>query len=412
MLELSNGVPRKLWATVRSHELGAGTWTAALRFESAVPGNASIEIPFRVEVQPVSLPARQVFRQCNWLYLAGYPEGPLREAVMRDALEHGMNVFVIPGVDAHVDAQGRVVSIVGGAHDVLVKRLIDRAFFLVTGPVSLRWPQGAAPDKQVLEFAWCNALNAYADHMVSIGCGFDSFAIYLQDEPGLLGDDAGFRSWVAQVKQFKRIAPRLQLYANPAGGARFRLLQEAKGLIDVWTPDLHLVREEPDTLPGFFKQARHYWHYEAPGDQRTLDPLGFYRMKPWVAFQQGMTGGGFWVYSDAKLSETPPGGGSEYGTVYVTERGPVPTIRWEATREGIQDFELLTQLRDTTKHASPALRRKALTALREAVAFGTGGQECVTDISRHVRPYTPNYRTWMDWRDRLIALQRSLEAAR
>lgn len=412
VLELSNGIPRKLWATVRSHELGAGTWTAALRIEAAGTGNASIEVPFRVEVQPVSLPERQVFRQCNWLYLAGYPEGPVREAITRDALEHGMNVFVIPGVEAHVDEQGRVVSIEGGTHDILVQRLTGRAFFLVTGPVSLRWPQGAAPDTQLRERAWANALNVYADHMASLGCGFDSFAIYLQDEPGLLGDDAGFRSWVVQVKRFKRDEPRLQLYANPAGGARFHLLQEVKGLVDVWAPDLHLVREEPDTMPRFFAQARHYWHYEAPGDQRTLDPLGFYRMKPWVAFQQGMTGGGFWVYSDAKLSETPPGGGSEYGTVYVTERGPLPTIRWEATREGIQDFELLTQLRDTAQRASPALRKRALAALGEAVAFVTAGQERVTDISRHVRPYTPDYVRWMHWRDRLIALQRSLEPAR
>ena len=120
-----------------------------------------------------------------------------------------------------------------------------------------------------------------------MGCNYDDYAIYLQDEPGLLGRDAGFESWVDLVKQHKAADPQMQLYANPAGGARAELLQPVQDLIDVWAPDLHLVREQPEALKQLFQRAKHYWHYQAPGDQRKLDPLGFYRMKPWVAFQQG-----------------------------------------------------------------------------------------------------------------------------
>ncbi len=205
--------------------------------------------------------------------------------------------------------------------------------------------------------------------MQSLGCGYEDFAIYLQDEPGLMGRDANFEAFVARVKQFKAAEPRIQLYANPAGGARADLLRPLQDLIDVWAPDLHLVREQPEELGRIFKHGKQYWHYEAPGDQRLLDPLGFYRVKPWVAFQMGMTGGGYWVYSSAEFWFSQPGAGSEYGSVYPTDRGPVTTKRWEASREGIQDFELLWLLRQDRRtlaasaaagSAGPARRRRPL----------------------------------------------------
>jgi hypothetical protein len=210
------------------------------------------------------------------------------------------------------------------------------------------------------------------------------------------------------VKQFKAAEPRMQLYANPAGGARADLLRPLQSLIDVWAPDLHLVREQPEELKQIFQQGKQYWHYEAPGDQRTLDPLGFYRLKPWVAFQMGMTGGGYWVYSSADYWFADSRRGTEYGSVYPTDRGPVTTKRWEASREGIEDFELLWLLRKTAEQSPPAARQRALTLLDAAVKFVTRGQEKVTDISRHVRPYTPDYEKWMQYRLELIRMQEQL----
>jgi hypothetical protein len=202
----------------------------------------------------------------------------------------------------------------------------------------------------------------------------------------------------------------MQLYANPAGGARAELLRPLQDLIDVWAPDLHLVREQPAELTELFQHARHYWHYEAPGDQRYLNPLGFYRMKPWVAFQMGMTGGGYWVYSSSDFWQTEPGSSNEYGTVYTTDHGPVTTKRWEASRDGIEDFELLYLVRRTAKTAASPLREQALSLLEEAVQFVTSGQDRVTDISRHVRSYTPDYRRWMSYRRQLIQMQIHLAA--
>lgn len=404
-IRLEAGETRKVWLTFRSKSLAAGNWRATLKLGEPGALEAPQEIPVSVEISPVRLPDRFTYRECNWLYLHGIADEAVREATMRDALEHGMNVFVIPGVSIQVDEHGKLGPANTDLHDKLVRALGSNIFFLVSGPVSVHWPAAAKPDVALQEKAFADSLRWYGEHMKSLGCGYDSFAIYLQDEPGLMGRDAGFDAYVEQVKRFKAAEPRIQLYANPAGGARAELLRPLQDLIDVWQPDLHLVREQPEALGEIFRRGKHYWHYEAPGDQRYLDPLGFYRVKPWVAFQMGMTGGGYWVYSSADYWFAEPGGGSEYGSVYPTDKDPVTTKRWEASRDGIEDFELLNLVRNSAGRADGPLRQEASKLVAEAVRFVTHGQENVTDISRHVRPYTPDFSRWMDLRRQLIAMQ-------
>jgi outer membrane protein assembly factor BamB len=404
-VKLAPGETRKLWLTFRSQVMAAGTHRATLKIGDLAGPESPAEVSVTVEVSPVRLPERFTYRECNWLYLNSISDEALQDATMKDALEHGMNVFVIPSVSVPVDEQGNLGAANTEAPDKLVRKLRGRAFFLISGPVSVQWPAAAKPDAELRDRTFARALHWYADHMRSLGCDYDDYAIYLQDEPGLLGHDAGFDSFVALVKQFKAADSRMQLYANPAGGARVELLRPIQDLIDVWAPDLHLVREQPEELKNIFQRAKHYWHYEAPGDQRELDPLGFYRVKPWVAFQQGMTGGGYWVYSSSEFWSDNPAGGTEYGSVYPTDKGPVTTKRWEASREGIQDFELLWLVRKTAETSASPARKPALVLVDEAVNFVTQGQGTVTDISRHVRPYTPDYQKWMDYRRQLIQLQ-------
>lgn len=407
-VRLEGGETRKVWLTFHSRSLSPGTWRAVLKVGNIASPELPVEILLTIQVQPVRLPDRFTYRECNWLYLHGIPDEALREATMRDALEHGMNVFVIPGVSVQVDEQGKLGQASTAAHDDLVRKLGSNIFYLVSGPVSVQWPAQFKPDAQQQEKAFADALRWYGEHMQSLGVSYADFAIYLQDEPGLLGRDAGFEAFVATVKRFKAAEPRIQLYANPAGGARADLLRPLQDLIDVWAPDLHLVREQPEALTEIFRHGKQYWHYEAPGDQRYLDPLGFYRMKPWVAFQMGMTGGGYWVYSSANYWFAEPGGGSEYGAVYPTDKGPVTTKRWEASRDGIEDFELLWLLRKTAEGSTSPKKPEALRLIDDAVRFVTRGQENVTDISRHVRPYTPDYERWMDYRKLLIRMQMQL----
>lgn len=380
VVTLEPGETRKLWAIVNSRELAAGVHAAVIRAGDMHSLAKPVEVALRVEVSRARLPEKRTYQQCNWLYVASIVDAAQREATIVDALEHGMTVFPIPALTFPL--AGTPDS---ALHDAIIARLKGKATFLVSGSVG-----GPLAEKD-----YAAAVRKYSEHMLALGLRFDEWAFYYMDEPGLMGKDAAFEKYVRDITRLKEADPRVRIYANPAGGAKPEMLAPLTKLVDIWQPDLHLVREQPEAYARVFSQGV-YWHYEAPADQRNLDSLGYYRMKPWVAFQMGMTGGGYWVYSYSPFWFFDAAMGTEYGTVYQTPQGPVTTKRWEASRDGAEDFELLWQVRSVGDAA-------ALKLVDEAVAFVTAGQEGVSDISRQVAPIAPDYDRWMRYRAELIA---------
>ena len=95
-MRLEAGETRKLWLTFRSQALPPGSWRAVLKAGDIAAPDSPAQIPVNLEVYPVRLPERFTYHECNWLYLNGIRDEAVREATLRDALEHGMNVFCIP----------------------------------------------------------------------------------------------------------------------------------------------------------------------------------------------------------------------------------------------------------------------------------------------------------------------------
>ncbi len=408
-LRLNPHETRKVWLIFHSRSLAAGAHRAMLRVGDLLSFNPTVEVPIDVKVYPVRLPDHQVYHEHNWISLAGIRDPRLRNAVMKDALAHGVNVFDIPAVTVEVDSTGKITGAKTKMHDSLIHELRGKAFLLIDGSVGLRWPAAFKPGRQLKEKTYAEALRWYARHMQSLGVSTKDYAFYIQDEPGLFGLDENFKRFVENVRRIKAADPQVQVYANPTGGANPNVLKPLVNLIDVWQPFMELVWQQPAKFGQIFKRRSQYWNYEAPADQRVLNPLGFYRMKPWVAFRMGMNGGGYWVYSYSdywfryrSISD------DEYGTVYPTAEGPVTTKRWEASRDGIQDFDLLWMIRQTAQRSSSPLGKQALRLIDQAVAFVTKGQQKANDISRHLHPYTPNYQEWMEYRTRLIEMQERL----
>jgi len=335
------------------------------------------------------------------LYLANIKDPTLLDATIRDAVDHGTNVFNIPAATVAVSCAGSVKGGDMAASERLIRKL-PGAFFLIDGSVNLSWPPACQPSPDVAASAYRDALHWQADHLKSLDVSSRDYALYIQDEPGLSGDGPLYQQYVEAVRRAKAADPEVQIFTNPAGGAWPEVLAPLDGLVDIWCPDLHLFRQYPQQLGALFGKASQFWHYEAPSDQRQLDPLGFYRMKPWIAFQLGMNGGGYWVYSQTDYWMPDPARGTEYGVVYPGPAGPVTSKRWEASRDGIEDFELLSMLRDRAQHAASPANQRTLDLIKEAVGFVTRGQDEASDIGRQFHTYAPDYEQWMEYRERLI----------
>jgi hypothetical protein len=188
------------------------------------------------------------------------------------------------------------------------------------------------------------------EHLKQIGIGYDKFAMYPFDER--LSDE--FYE-VAQL--IKKTDPNIRIYANrlfknPSDFMRF------KDLVDIWAPaEIHCV-QYPASLKKLKDSGKPVWTYGAKGPGKTNHPYHYYRLMPWRAFKRGLTGAGFWVYS--YTDKNPPKNswndtlkaGGYYGVVYSYYGSPVdthgekvvPSRRWEAWREGIEDYEYLYKL--------------------------------------------------------------------
>jgi len=400
-LTLRPGESHKLWLTFSSRTLDAGKHNFALQFTDA-EHNVDFSEPIVMNVLPISIPANHVFRHVNWLYLAGIGDPALFDKTLDDALEHDTNVFNVPQCTVHVDADGSIVSADTEPHDRIVKRLCGVAEMLIDGSIGVAWPNGVHPTPEQSEKAYAGAIRWYADHMRELGCAYSDYALYLADEPGITGADSRFLNFARGIHRVKLADPHMRIFCNPAGGANADVLAPIVKDVDIWCPDLHLVKANPPALQAIFHQGGEYWHYEAPGDQRSIDPLGFYRMQPWVAYRYGMTGGGYWVYSQTTGFAADPGREGEYGAVYPTKAGPIPSKRWEATREGIQDYELLCMLRDATRNMPAAQAIHAMKLIAHAVADITKGQELVTDVTMQANPLPVDYDMWMKYRREIV----------
>ena len=119
------------------------------------------------------------------------------------------------------------------------------------------------------------------------------------------------------------------------------------------------------------------WTYECLEPMKAQEPYSYYRLLPWRAFQRNQSGAGFWIYYYGlgfKPGEVPwddtlrPLGfsGVVYGTkqdeALVNKESIVPSRRWEAWREGVEDYQYLYEL----QKAIDKIKNKDSKAAKEA----------------------------------------------
>jgi len=191
-------------------------------------------------------------------------------------------------------------------------------------------------------------LPALEAHLAQRGW-LDLYFQHLADEP-VAGNVA---SWNRLSAAVRRYAPRLRtIDAN--------MCHEATNL-DIWVPQLGDWHQNADFYRSRVEAGDELWFYTC------LAPTGTYanrfidyhlvktRLLHWLNFHYGSTGFLHWGYNywagqppfvDVEPVHShrmclPPG---DNAIVYPGEGGPLDSIRFEALRDGIEDYELLRRL--------------------------------------------------------------------
>jgi hypothetical protein len=173
---------------------------------------------------------------------------------------------------------------------------------------------------------------------------------HLADEP-TPGNAASYRAIAALVRKY---APDLRIIEACH-------TKDLTGAIDIWVPQLNFLHHDYAHYRERQQAGDEVWFYTCVFPQgeyanRFIEqPLMKTRLLHWINYRYGITGYLHWGYNqwtaeDPFTKTTPPHGGPPYlpagdaWIVYPGKEGPLDSIRFEAMRDGIVDYELLSLL--------------------------------------------------------------------
>ncbi len=139
-----------------------------------------------------------------------------------------------------------------------------------------------------------------------------------------------------------------------------------------------------DATKRLFSQAHgtQWWTYANPPlyMPSKASPYHYYRLPVWRTWREGMTGFSIWTFKGGRWNNT--GKGPNWGMVYQSDTDDcppqvsrqelvVPSKRWEACREGVEDYVYLHMLRSAISDSALPDDASALTDAKHMLAYWT-----------------------------------------
>jgi len=146
------------------------------------------------------------------------------------------------------------------------------------------------------------------------------------------------------------------------------------------------------------------WSYEANDLVKSISPLRYSRANAWRAKYFGFQGIGFWCHSRNRVDLWFPGTkkGQEYALVYPG-RLPVPSARWEAVRDGLEDIAAITLLEQRIEAEREKIgKRRLIAQAQDAIRIALNDVMELSDWAfmesrDYLRP--GDRRIWHTWAD-------------
>ncbi|NOS72003.1 MAG: DUF4091 domain-containing protein [Verrucomicrobia bacterium] len=354
---------------------GAGVLDAPTHPHTVPPPETGVEIS--LQVLPFVMAASGDFRLCTW----AAPE----EANLPDLLAHGNNVFTTSLPEVKYDAQGKLTGSDFTRLDPVLARLRGRDVVLLL--------QGYPPlHGEVGSDGYCADLKTFLAELVAhmTGAGFDTnhFALYPSDEPGGIGWSA-VNQLVAFGRQVRAAAPGVMLYMD--GGGELPMFEAMATCMDIWTPSIYMLAEKTPLMDVVRRNGKMLWSYNCAytyarpvgPNLKNMNIASDYRSAALFALRHGATGIGYWCYN---IGPDPWGRiDLEYALVYPGRTKPVTSRRWEAVREGIEDYRIVAALQKALlANGGAKLPAEARDRIKHLFAAGLPGllDQSFTEMTR------------------------------
>lgn len=143
---------------------------------------------------------------------------------------------------------------------------------------------------------------------------------------------------------------------------------------DVLSPNILQLLTGTEESMNFYQKrqlaGQTLWFFTSGGSVRQYDPHRYYRLMAWYAFRYNASGIAFWAFGDNGNSKNSwveyLNDRYSFSPVFLDPTSATDSIHWQAVREGIEDYELLTMLREAAaRTTSTNLRQQAMNVFAE-----------------------------------------------
>jgi len=331
-----------LYLLVDSRGLQAGRYESNLTVE--VPGE-SLPVRLVVQVAPVKLPDEPDLYLYNWSYLDYSALLKMDEQALADDLDdHYINTFIFRRCPwPKLDEQGNLTEPINFTlHDHLLDLHSDAKFYMWFWWFGGRRETFGGAKLEHGSQAWENGIKnwvcAWVEHLKELGIDYDRFAFYPYDEAG----SARVQESCDLADLIHQVDPNIKLFADPynVNDVKDSHVKQFTAHFDIFCPLLGTEKNWPSMFEAQ-KQGTWLWNYSVMAKHTRPQA---YRDRAWQSFLHGYEGCGFWSYGDITASawdDFDGSGRTDYGVIYESDQGPVTSRRWEAWRDGVEDYMLM-----------------------------------------------------------------------
>lgn len=367
------------------------------------------ELPVLVRVHPVTLPNRRSLYVTNWFSVNHIAEAygvkpwseefwPVLEKWVEFMARYRQNVFWVPLETVRVLRRGDGFEFDFGVFDRYVEILLRHGAELLEITHLAHFRQWGVRELVFRDFDVVESdgsttrapglsviphlLPALERHLEEKGW-LQRALIHVADEP----TEEGLEEWVKASQLIRRHAPRLRrIDAVETVGFGDSL--------EVWVPTLHHFNQWMDSYVQARERGAELWFYTCLNPtgrypNRFIDyPLLKTRVLHWINYMYGLKGFLHWGFNwwgknpfGEPSPNLPPG---DTHISYPGVNGPLPSLRLEAMRDGLEDYELLKLLEEEIRRVKAELGGRALELPFERRALELCGR-VVPGITSYVR---------------------------
>jgi len=348
------GMTAQVWLRISSGDTPTGLYAGQLQLSSVNGPEWMEKIPIAVDVADVRLPDTLSLHLGGWDYaLPGHYQvtDANLDAYVKLLREYGINTVWSPDalpVGEHDESGELIAPPSRNSTDAWLAQFPDAKMYCLVRAFSLN------PDDQAMRrkiASWAGDWSAYLQKQ---GVEPERLAILIRDEPTTIAE----LNTVLHVGRAIRTGePRFKIFndihwADPTTGPA-ELRDVFRDACDIQCFNVHHYISEPEQNDAWRAEVARpdlqWWSYTGGASHRLTDPYVAFLLRSWFSFQHELTGVHWWAFGDGH------GGFSwnEYlnsgvtrSPMYLAPDGVTTSKGMEALREGAQDFELLTMLRE------------------------------------------------------------------